>query len=254
MLLGRVLRMPLRAAHEDLLCVQVLQGRDGGGIDIGEGELGQRPWLDGGQRVVLRLGGGLTGTVSGSGARKHRIMILQCAHHARVVGPVADGRLEDDALIVALALPLGLDAVGAGRALLSAFDASFPACTTSLRWSTFINHNCTVIPDCDTIVLRRSKEDSKHNETAAKLDTHGLTSKEPVAKMQDSTWFYIPSIIHGKLPSQPYSELYTSKRSDGIERGIGSIHIGSIVPMYLRCPEATDPHLSSLCECCCLVR
>ena len=38
--------------------------------------------------------------------------------------PVTDGRLEDDALVVAFAMPLGLDAVVAGRSFLSAFDAT----------------------------------------------------------------------------------------------------------------------------------
>lgn len=38
--------------------------------------------------------------------------------------PVADGRLEDNALIVAFAMPLGLDAVVAGWPFLSTFDAT----------------------------------------------------------------------------------------------------------------------------------
>jgi hypothetical protein len=45
-------------------------------------------------------------------------------HDAGMVGPVPDGRLEDDTLIVAFALPLGLDAVSARRPLFSTLDAS----------------------------------------------------------------------------------------------------------------------------------
>jgi hypothetical protein len=39
-------------------------------------------------------------------------------------GPVTDWRLEDNTLIVAFAMPLGLDAVVTGRSFLSAFDAT----------------------------------------------------------------------------------------------------------------------------------
>jgi hypothetical protein len=50
---------------------------------------------------------------------------LYRAHHAWVVGPVPDGRLEDDALVVALALALGFDAVGASRPLFPTLYATF---------------------------------------------------------------------------------------------------------------------------------
>ena len=42
----------------------------------------------------------------------------------------ADGVFEDDALIVALAQPLGLDTVIAGRLALIALDAAFPTSLT----------------------------------------------------------------------------------------------------------------------------
>lgn len=51
-------------------------------------------------------------------------MELHGAHDAGMVRPVSDGGLEDDALVVALTLSLGLDAVGARWPLLSALDAS----------------------------------------------------------------------------------------------------------------------------------
>lgn len=40
-------------------------------------------------------------------------------------GPIANWSLENDALIVALAMPLRLDTIVAGRPLLSTFDAPF---------------------------------------------------------------------------------------------------------------------------------
>ena len=52
-------------------------------------------------------------------------MILDGADHAWMVRPVANGRLEDYTLIVALALSLGFDAVGTGRTLFTAFDPTF---------------------------------------------------------------------------------------------------------------------------------
>ena len=61
-------------------------------------------------------------------------MILYRAYHAWMVWPVSDGRFEDDSLVVALTLALGLDAIAACRALLATLDATFPTCqTTSLR-------------------------------------------------------------------------------------------------------------------------
>jgi len=42
--------------------------------------------------------------------------------------PVTDGWLEDDALIVTFAVPLGLDAVVAGWPFLSTFDATLATC------------------------------------------------------------------------------------------------------------------------------
>lgn len=61
-------------------------------------------------------------------------MILHRVDHTRMIWPVPDRRFEDDALVVALALALGLDAVGAGRALFTALDATLAACeAASLR-------------------------------------------------------------------------------------------------------------------------
>jgi hypothetical protein len=54
-------------------------------------------------------------------------MILDRADMAWVIWPVLDGCFEDHPLVVALALALGLDAVGASRSLLAAFDAAFSA-------------------------------------------------------------------------------------------------------------------------------
>jgi hypothetical protein len=44
-----------------------------------------------------------------------------------MVWPVPDGRLEDDALVVAFALAFGLDAVGAGGSLFAALDPPLAA-------------------------------------------------------------------------------------------------------------------------------
>jgi len=54
-------------------------------------------------------------------------MVLQGAHNTRMVGPVSDGRLEDNALVVALTLTLRLDAVRTGRPLLTALDPPLAA-------------------------------------------------------------------------------------------------------------------------------
>jgi hypothetical protein len=55
-------------------------------------------------------------------------MILYGANMAWMIWPVLDGSLEDDSLVVAFTLPLRLDAVGAGRTLLAAFDATLSTC------------------------------------------------------------------------------------------------------------------------------
>jgi hypothetical protein len=61
-------------------------------------------------------------------------MILCSADRAWVVWPVLDGSLEDYLLVIALTLTIRLNAVAAGRTLVSAFDAAFPARkTASLR-------------------------------------------------------------------------------------------------------------------------
>jgi hypothetical protein len=55
-------------------------------------------------------------------------VVLYCADGAWVVWPVTDGRLEDDALVVALALAFRFDAVAAGWSFFAALDAAFAAC------------------------------------------------------------------------------------------------------------------------------
>lgn len=52
-------------------------------------------------------------------------MILYGADDSRMVGPVSHGRLEDNSLVIALALAFRLDAVAAGRPLLTALYATF---------------------------------------------------------------------------------------------------------------------------------
>lgn len=54
-------------------------------------------------------------------------MILYRADDSWVVWPVSDWGFEDDALVVALAIAPGLDAIIACWALLTTFDASFAA-------------------------------------------------------------------------------------------------------------------------------
>lgn len=90
-------------------------------------EVGERSGLDRGEGAVRRLRGWETGTKVGTGARKHRVMILQVGHDARVIRPVPDGRLEDDALVVAFTLAFRLDAVGTRRPLFAALDSPFAA-------------------------------------------------------------------------------------------------------------------------------
>jgi hypothetical protein len=58
-------------------------------------------------------------------------MVLYGADMAWVIWPVLDRSLEDDSLIVAFALTLRLDAIAAGRTLLSTLDAAFSACETA---------------------------------------------------------------------------------------------------------------------------
>lgn len=60
-----------------------------------------------------------------SSTRKHGGVILYGADYARVIGPVANGSLKNYSLIVALALTLGLDAIGTGGTLFTALDAAF---------------------------------------------------------------------------------------------------------------------------------
>jgi hypothetical protein len=55
-------------------------------------------------------------------------MILDRADMAWVIWPVLDRCLEDYPLVIALALALGFDAVGACRSLLAAFDAALSTC------------------------------------------------------------------------------------------------------------------------------
>jgi hypothetical protein len=58
-------------------------------------------------------------------------VVLYGADIAWMVWPVLDWSLEDYALIIALALALRLDAVAAGRTLLSTLDAAFSARQTA---------------------------------------------------------------------------------------------------------------------------
>lgn len=56
-------------------------------------------------------------------------MVGKCVHCRRNIRPVTSNRgLEDDALVVAFAVALGLDAVAANGSLLAAFDAPFATC------------------------------------------------------------------------------------------------------------------------------
>lgn len=45
-----------------------------------------------------------------------------------MVWPISNGRLEDDALVVALALSFRLDTVGTGRSFFTTLDTSLSAC------------------------------------------------------------------------------------------------------------------------------
>ena len=58
---------------------------------------------------------------------------MQVGHDARMIRPVPDGRLEDDALIVAFALAFRLDAVGTRRPLFATFDSPFAAIFAAQR-------------------------------------------------------------------------------------------------------------------------
>ena len=64
----------------------------------------------------------------GSRAGKHRGVVLDGTDGARVVWPVANGGLEDDALVIPFALALGFDAVAANWSLFAALDAALAAC------------------------------------------------------------------------------------------------------------------------------
>lgn len=55
-------------------------------------------------------------------------MILHGVDNTWVIWPVSNRGLENDALVVALALALGLDAVGASRSFFATLDAAFAAC------------------------------------------------------------------------------------------------------------------------------
>jgi hypothetical protein len=61
-----------------------------------------------------------------SSTRKHRGVVLYSTDITRVIRPVFNRSLEYDPLVVALALTLRLDAVGASRAFFSAFDVRQP--------------------------------------------------------------------------------------------------------------------------------
>jgi hypothetical protein len=66
--------------------------------------------------------------MSGLRSGQQAVVVLQSARSMMYPRPVTDRRLEDDALIVAFAMPLGLDAVVAGWPFLSAFDATLATC------------------------------------------------------------------------------------------------------------------------------
>lgn len=55
-------------------------------------------------------------------------MVLYCADDTWMIRPVSNGGFEDNSLVVALALPLRLDAVATCRALLTALYAAFSTC------------------------------------------------------------------------------------------------------------------------------
>jgi hypothetical protein len=59
-----------------------------------------------------------------STSRKQRTMILQRTHNAGIRRPLPNGLLEDDSLVISLAISLGLDTVDARWALLTTLDAS----------------------------------------------------------------------------------------------------------------------------------
>lgn len=58
-------------------------------------------------------------------------MVLDGTDMPWMIWPVLDRGLEDDALVVPFTLTLRLDAVGTGRALFTALDATLPTGETS---------------------------------------------------------------------------------------------------------------------------
>jgi hypothetical protein len=119
-----ILTIVMAASHKHRLVHDILT-RHGPCADVGELVLGQCPWRVLGQCCRL------VAAISRTRPRQHRAMIWQCAHDSRMIWPVPYRWLEDDALVVAFALSLGLDAVGACWSLFTAFDASFPTRQTA---------------------------------------------------------------------------------------------------------------------------
>jgi hypothetical protein len=113
LLVARCCTVRLGGTHIDLLGVQMA-----GGMTVVGGilELSQSPRLDRWHIAVLVL-------VRQLGARQARVVVLQRAHHARVV-PVPQRGFEDDALIVAFALTFRLDAVCTSWSFLAALYPS----------------------------------------------------------------------------------------------------------------------------------
>lgn len=107
-----------------LLSVEVTKRRGSFRVVV---EVSERSRLDRGEGGLRGLRGGLCGTKACTSAREHRVVILQVGYHTRVIWPIPDGRLEDDALVIAFALAFRLDAVGTGRSFLAALDPPFAA-------------------------------------------------------------------------------------------------------------------------------
>jgi hypothetical protein len=98
----------------------------GSRINACEVVIAQWPGLNRCERYLLGLGRGMWRPIwLVTTAREHRSVVLDGTDIAWMVGPILDGGLEYDPLVVAFALALRLDAVTARRSLLAAFDPAF---------------------------------------------------------------------------------------------------------------------------------
>jgi len=101
-------------------------------VDLREVEVAKWSRLDRSEHILLHRGTRFRASIGLVACpRQHRSVILNRADDTWMIWPVPHRRLEDDSLIVALALAFGLDAVCAGGSLFATLYSTFAAGETA---------------------------------------------------------------------------------------------------------------------------